>query len=332
MSERRAVSGPRFELGGADERYPGQLALTADPPQVLRGIGDPAVLARPGLAVVGARKATPYGLSCAKLFAGCAALQGITVISGGAIGCDQAAQTAALDAGGTVVSVAGSGADYCYPANAHSLYQRIIATGGAVVSELPWGTSPRRHTFVRRNRIIAGLARAILIVEAGLGSGTFSTADAALADGRDVLVVPGSIFSPESAGSNRLLGQGAIPVYDERSFLDALTGCFGLMLMTDQQLVGALPGESEGEGGASLRTWVLRALTASPMRPDALAREARVDISVLMAELAQLELAGEVERYRDGRYGAAVEARIGLTSAAGGRIGAAAGKPCEEEA
>lgn len=305
MSCYPVLKGPRFRLSLGERGYPTLLAQTADPPKALYGIGDPASLSA-CLAIVGARKATPYGLACARMFSRVVAERGITVASGGAIGCDQEAQRSALDAGGTVVSVAGTGADLCYPRGSAGLMARIVESGGAVISELAWGYEPRRHTFVRRNRIIAGVSCATLIVEAGLPSGTFSTADAALSDGRDVLVVPGSIFSPESMGSNRLLVQGAQPVTDERTFCDALGHAFGTLVPSCAE--GASTGVPDLGLGSQERT-VLHAVTANPMRPDSLARELRLDIGEIMCALSGLELDGLVERYRDGRYGLSARAR-----------------------
>ncbi len=196
---------------GSDE-YPEQLANITDPPETLYCVGDTALLA-PGLAVIGSRKATPYGLGAARLFAGWAAARNITVCSGAAIGCDQEAHRAALAAKGHTVAVLACGADEDYPRGAAELLD-AIRRDGLVVSEQPWGTRPQRWMFAIRNRIIAGLSSAVLVVEARLPSGTFSTADYALAYGRDVLAVPGSIFAPECQGSNRLIRQGAPPITD----------------------------------------------------------------------------------------------------------------------
>ena len=203
-----------FQLALGDELYPEQLARTPDPPRVLYGFGDPSAL-ESGLAVIGARKATPYGLAAARLLAGWAAGRGVVIVAGGAIGCDQEAHRSAIDAGGRTVAVLGCGADIDYPRGASELLEQVRhGRVGCVVSELPWGTPPVRWAFARRNRIIAGLSEAVLVVEASLPSGTFSTADFALDAGRSVLVVPGSIFAPECRGSNRLLRQGATPVTD----------------------------------------------------------------------------------------------------------------------
>ncbi len=231
-----------------DACYPEALTVVSHPPQCLYLIGDPDAL-QEGLAVVGARKATPYGLSCARHFAGIAAERGIVVVSGGARGCDAAAHEAALAAHGKTVAFLGGGCDEIYPAENASLFQRIIDTGGAVVSEREWGFEPLPFTFRERNRLIAGLARATLIVEAGLPSGTFSTADAALEANRDVLVVPGAITSSCSRGANRLIYQGAVPVVDDETFADQLNGLFGCpgTLPLEYDVVGS----SRGEGVAA---------------------------------------------------------------------------------
>ena len=220
------LTGLRTVIERGEEGYPEALFRLEDPPEALYVVGDPRALAE-GIAIVGARKATPYGTSCAKRFARAAALRGVCVISGGARGCDAAAHRAALDAHGTTVAVLGGGCDELYPAAHYGLFQEIVDAGGAVVSEQPWGFPPMRHTFRARNRLIAALAKATLIVEAGLPSGTFSTADAALAANREVLVVPGSIASVNSRGANRLLFQGATPIVDDETFSSVLDALYG---------------------------------------------------------------------------------------------------------
>lgn len=274
----------RFVLRLGAAGYPEQLARTPDPPQRLYGIGDPCALV-PGLAIVGSRKATPYGLRCARIFAEWAARMGITVISGAAVGCDVEAHRAALAAGGPSVAVLGCGPDVDYPRrSAREL--ATMRTEHAVVSEYPFGHQPTRWTFVRRNRIIAGLSQAVLVVEAGLPSGTFSTADAALDAGREVIAVPGSIFSPESRGANRLIRQGAA-MATEPAELAALLG-----------VEGTLPAAA-----AVCTDPAVRALAADPMRPDDLARALGVDIVSTARTLGDLEARGVIVRYPDGRYG-----------------------------
>jgi len=284
----------RFELALGDPEYPGLLAQSPDPPPVLYGIGDPGVLV-PGLGIVGARRATPYGLQAAEHLAGWAARAGYLVVSGGAIGCDQAAHRAALASGAPTVAVMGGGADVCYPAGARELLAQVVETG-AVVSEHPWGFQPQRWSFRTRNRIIAGMSAALLVLEAALGSGTFSTADYALNAGREVLAVPGSIFSPECAGANRLIRQGAVPITDASELRDALEG---------------LLGEPRIEPPAWAPTAALSddpvvcAIRTQAMRPDDLARALGLDVVTLSRRLGILEAGGSVVRYRDGRYGPA---------------------------
>lgn len=298
-------------------------------------VGNPEALCE-GLAVVGARKATPYGKAAAKMFAGHAARLGINIISGGARGCDSYAHEAALDAGGMTVAFLGGGCDVPYPSRNIDLFQRIIDAGGALVSEYDWEMPALPYGFRARNRLIAGLARATLIVEAGMPSGTFSTADEALAANREVLAVPGSIFSKTSLGSNALIGQGATPLVDEASLDAVLSRLFPsvvpeidaggqLMLACDScvQGVGGSAAGAQGAGGLAARVSlkgvpktfdpVLAAFQASPMKleelvevfsaPDA---ECALGVSDLMSAVVTLEAMGAIERFADGRFGATV--------------------------
>ena len=301
------LRGPRFELAPGDGAFPAALARVPDPPRRLYVVGDPAAL-QEGLAVVGARKATPYGTGCARRFAGAAARRGVVVISGGARGCDAAAHEAALAEGSPTVAFLGGGCDDPYPAAHGGLFQRIVDGGGAVASEQPWDRKPRPYMFRQRNRLIAGLARAVLIVEAGLPSGTFSTADEALAANRDVLVVPGAITAASSRGANRLIYQGATPVIDDETFEDALFSLFGCL---KQETVPSV--ERTGAPRADEPSNpVADALRAEPLSMEQLyaiaasscgGEDAR---SWLMERLVEAELAGAVARHPDGRWGPAV--------------------------
>ncbi|MBQ9042559.1 MAG: DNA-protecting protein DprA [Eggerthellaceae bacterium] len=219
--ERKA--GLSFEIPCDDPfLYPRRLRGIDDPPEALMVLGDPTVLGMRSLVVVGARRATPYGLACARRFATIAAELGYCIVSGGARGIDAEAHRAALDACGRTVAVLGGGADVAYPPENAGLFVRIADGGGALVSERPWGDAPKPFAFRARNRIIAALADAVLVCEAGLPSGTFSLCDEALAAGKPVLCVPGAITSPASTGPNYLLTAGGIPVVDDRSFSAAL--------------------------------------------------------------------------------------------------------------
>ena len=307
MTAAQAVEGPRHEIDRGDPRYPAAFSRLADPPARLYLIGDPAALEE-GLAIVGARKATPYGSGCARRFARRAAQRGVTVVSGGARGCDAAAHEGALDAGGRTVAFLGGGCDRIYPREHAGLFRRIVEGGGALVSENPWGFQPLGWTFRRRNRLIASLARATLIVEAGLPSGTFSTADEALSASRDVLVVPGAITAASSRGANRLLYQGASPIVDDDSFDDALFSLFGCLKQETAGEAGRGDGSRRARKEAPLDP-VAAALAVEPLRMDDLvalaqrhcgAQDAR---SWLAVRLAEAEASGIAARYPDGRWG-----------------------------
>ncbi len=283
---------PRWSLSRGSEGYPECLERSPWPPAILNGYGDAALL-RPGLAIVGARKATPYGLRCATMFAERAAALGVIVVSGAAVGCDSAAQRAALAAGGRSVAVLGCGADVDYPRSSATLLA-MLRERGAVVSEMPWSSPPVRWAFPRRNRLIAALSAAVLVVEAALPSGTFVTADHALDAGRDVLAVPGSIFFSGSAGCNRLIAQGACVLTCLEDLDEVLVRC-GLAS-------GPVPSASPLERH-SLDDPLLRAVLADPARPDQLCLDLDADVSSVTSRLAALERAGRIRRYADGRFG-----------------------------
>lgn len=296
------VNGPRAEIPFDDDGYPAALRVVRNAPERLYVIGAVSALEE-GLAVVGARKATPYGLSCAYRFSEIAASRGIRIISGGARGCDSRSHMAALAQGVPTVVFMGCGGNHVYPRENKGLFQQIVDGGGAIVSEHGWDVEPRGWMFRERNRLIAGLAKATLIVEAGLPSGTFSTADEALAADREVLVIPGAITSPSSHGANRLIYQGATPMVDEEVFNDHLTSLFGEPIYP--RASGA-DGEDETAGAFGD---VLAALKASPlsleeMRAMLVPTFGSGALSELMVWLAKEKQASRIERFADGRYGA----------------------------
>ena len=300
-----ALQGERTVIPFGTKLYPEALIHIPNPPACLYTIGNPSAM-QEGIAVIGARRATPYGLACARHFAGIAAEQGICIISGGAYGCDSAAHEAALKHDCQTVVFLGGGCNQLYPARHAGMFQDIVNAGGVLVSEHEWDYPCLPHNFRLRNRLIAGLARATLIVEAGLPSGTFSTADEALAAGKEVMVVPGAITSPTSAGSNRLLYQGALPIVDDESFKDALFRLFSCLKLEDMK----------SSQGAKKRVPLgtdplLEALLAQPMRFDQIISTIRPPQSTqdahtwLVTRLAELECSGRICRYPDGRYGPA---------------------------
>ena len=207
----------RFELTPQDDLYPKKLLDLEKPPQRLYGIGNPDVLNKESLGIIGSRKSTPYGNAAARLAGLCAAQLQIPVVSGGAIGCDYQGLKAALDGGGDIVVVPGSGADVVYPSCSKPLFEAGWRGQGCVVSLEKWGTQPRKYTFPKRNPIIAALSLSLIIIEAALSSGTFTTAVAAESLGRNIYAIPGSIFSDLSAGCNKLISEGAAIIQDRES-------------------------------------------------------------------------------------------------------------------
>jgi DNA processing protein len=194
----------------------------------------------------------------------------------------------------------GCGADIDYPARARETLAVLRTGRGAVISEFEWGMPPARGHFPARNRIIAGLASAVLVVEAALPSGTFSTADHALEAGRDVLAVPGSVFFHGSAGCNRLIRQGAAPICCVEDLLDSLAGAGlipALPRSTSVDAAGMTPLAPESSDP------VLRALLANPTSPGGLASALEADAGAIMCAIARLEADGLIARYPDGRYG-----------------------------
>lgn len=194
-----------------DPRYPSMLRPIPDPPPLLYGIGDLSLLQQRGLAVVGSRKCSEYGKRVAMQIGKTAAQNGIVLISGMAKGIDRFAHLGALRAGGKTIAVLGSGVDICYPSENRQLYEEI-AQKGLLLSQFPPGMQPRPYTFPQRNRIIAGLAEATVVAEAGTNSGALITAEHAAALGREIYAVPGNITSACSLGCNKLLTDGATPV------------------------------------------------------------------------------------------------------------------------
>ncbi|MDZ4674800.1 MAG: DNA-processing protein DprA [Gemmatimonadota bacterium] len=210
-------------LGGAvilpeDDAFPAMLRTIPDPPPVLYLLGNASLLLRPAVAIVGSRDHSSYGGQVCRQIAGEAGRAGVVVVSGMARGLDAAAHSAALDAGGTTIGVLGNGLGVIYPAANHALYERV-ARDGCLVTEFPPGERPHAGSFPRRNRLISGLARVTVVIEAATGSGTMITVSTALEQGREVMAVPGCITSPVSIGTNRLIRDGASPLLETEDLL-----------------------------------------------------------------------------------------------------------------
>ena len=206
-------------LTPADAGFPGELRQIPDAPTLLFAKGKLDLLQGPCAALVGSRDHSRYGAQVASELSAGIAAAGITVVSGMARGLDAVAHQAALDVGGGTVGVLGNGLGVIYPAANRVLYERVIAAG-CLVTEFPPGERPNAGSFPRRNRLISGLARATVVLEARDGSGALITADCALAQGREVMAVPGPITSPLSRGTNRLIQMGAKPVLELRDVLE----------------------------------------------------------------------------------------------------------------
>lgn len=298
MARRKSAPEGGWELVPGDEAYPASLREMEQPPDRVFGMGEQGVLSTMCLAVVGARRATPYGLAVAEMAGRVAAESGITIVSGGAMGCDAAAARGALNAGGRTVVVSGVGADGVYPRTSADVFARAPAQGGAVISLEGWGALPRRWSFPKRNTIIAALSAAVLVSEAGRRSGTTSTALAAIELGREVYAAPGSIFSPESQGSNALIRDGAHIITCEADLEALISRDFGVLRLVREEL-------------ASPRGRVLSALVASPMRADDLANRLGETPLEMLRILSDYEVSGLVQRLPDGRFAPSAEALIG---------------------
>ena len=280
-----------------DPRYPAQLEDLPDPPAVLHVRGDLArferALRTDRVAIVGARRATEYGLQQARSLGRGLAAAGLTVVSGMALGVDAAAHVGALDADGLTVAVLACGPEQAYPPSKRRLHARIVERG-AVVSELPPGAPVRRWCFPARNRIIAALAQATVVVEAGERSGSLITAGQTADLGREVAAVPGLVTAPLAAGTNALIADGAQLVRGPRDVLELLFGAAALSLLPapeDERIAALEPDlrallERVGGGCDTVATLVTDA----------------VNIEAVLAGLAQLELCGLVRRGPGGRY------------------------------
>jgi DNA processing protein len=272
-----------------DASYPLALTTIADPPPVLWMRGVVRSLNAPAVAIVGARAASPHGLSVAERIAADLAANGLVVVSGLARGVDSAAHRGALSVGGATVAVLGSGVDVMYPPE-HASLAHEIARSGAVVSELVPGTPPHRRFFPLRNRIISGLSRAVVVIEAGQKSGSLITARAALEQGRDVLAVPGNVLSGRNRGAHGLLRDGAKIVEGADDILEELG-------------MANRAGPRSGRAPSAPRDPILACLTpGEPSDLDAIAEQTGLSPSRLLPRLFELELAGSVARIGGGRF------------------------------
>ncbi len=286
---------PVFMIALSDSSYSKLLAEISDPPSALYCRGNADLLNTTCLAVVGTRKITPYGKEVATSITRALVHQGVTIVSGLAMGIDAAAHTSALDSHGKTIAVLGSGIDdnAIYPAINILLAQRILKEGGLIISEYPPTTDARKHMFPERNRIISGLSLGVVVIEADEKSGALITARCALDQNRDVFAVPGSILSPRSAGPNRLIQQGAkvvLSAADIMSEYDAQLALFSSEkknLSTQNPLEQKILGILESDGPSLL---------------DEIIRKVDSETPTVIAALSMLEIHGSVQQLSTGKY------------------------------
>ncbi|SOY41230.1 similar to smf, putative DNA processing chain A (drpA); putative exported protein [Cupriavidus taiwanensis] len=280
----------------ADDAYPARLFDLHDPPPLLYIKGDPALLARPAVAIVGARKATEQGKRDAQAFGRELSESGLTVISGLALGIDAAAHAGGLLGCGGTIAVTGTGADRVYPPDNLGLAHEV-AGRGAVVTEFPLGMQGMPANFPRRNRIIAALAHGVLVVEAAARSGSLITARLAAELGREVFAVPGSIHAPLSQGCHLLIRQGAKLVERTEDVLEEINLGPAAPGIGRPTLPGpASPPPSDQSEFADPADPLLAALGYDPVTLDALCERSGQSPDAAAARLLQLELAGHAER------------------------------------
>ncbi|MDN3578113.1 DNA-processing protein DprA [Chitinimonas viridis] len=278
----------------ADSDYPSSLLEISDPPPVLYAKGQVGLLGSASLGVVGSRNATPQGVQNAEAFSRDLSQRGWCIVSGLALGIDTAAHRGGLSGPGSTIAVVGTGLDIVYPARNHALAHQIAAEG-LILSEFALGTPGRAGNFPRRNRIISGLARGVLVVEAALQSGSLITAREAAEQGREVFAIPGSIHSTLSKGCHQLIKHGAKLVETAADILEELGAAPAPTVLRPTAKNPAAPADA---AEASL----LAALGHDPLDIDSLVMRANLTPDRVYAMLLTLELTGQVAKLPGGRY------------------------------
>lgn len=294
----RWLEDPAHRLVALDDpEYPAALLEAGEPPPALYVLGDPARLSRPSIAIVGSRHATPDGEEIAQTFARTLANAGFTIVSGLAAGIDAAAHRGALDTAASTIAVTGTGPDRVYPASHRDLAHAIVARG-CMVTPFPPGTPPLKGNFPRRNRLIATLARGVLVVEAALRSGSLITARQAAECGREVFAIPGSIHSPLSKGPHELIRQGAKLVESAQDVLDELGGAPA----PAEPAPAAAAHPPPATALPPLLAQVLDSMGGGPTSLDRLATRTGLPAEALASALVQLEIEGRVHALPGGRW------------------------------
>ena len=307
IKESRAEDGFRvLEAAGAlgaavlvpgDDAFPSVLTQIPDAPVLLFAQGDRDLLLRPALAIVGSRDHTGYGAEVCRMVSGKAAAAGLAVVSGMARGLDAVAHQAALDAGGATIGVLGNGLGVIYPAANRGLYERV-GRDGLLLTEFPPGERPHAGSFPRRNRLISGLARAVVVIEAAESSGALVTVESALAQGKEVLAVPGPITSRTSVGVNRLIRDGAAPLLE----VDDLLNLYSDVLLSRAAQAPPLRGAARqgplhvAAGRTDAERRLLAELAPAGTHLDQLVAVLNRPVGDVLAALLDLELAGFIEQ------------------------------------
>lgn len=281
----------------ADENYPPQLLEIPDPPTLLYATGRADLLSNLSVAVVGSRNATGQGIINARQFSSSLSASRIAIVSGLALGIDTAAHHGGLENIGSTVAVVGTGLDIVYPARNLELAYRI-AQQGCIVSEYPLGTPAIASNFPRRNRIISGLSRGILVIEAAAQSGSLITARLAAEQGRDVFAIPGSIHSPLAKGCHQLIKQGAKLIETAQDILEELKLDMVKVSPNNDIIIEKI----NSSGSCVSESKLLIEIGYEPIHPDELALRCNMALGELTAQLIILELEGHVEAITGGLY------------------------------
>jgi DNA processing protein len=291
-----------------DDAYPVLLRRINGPPAALFIDGDPGCLWQPQIAIIGSRNPTAGGLDHARDFANTLARQGMTITSGLASGIDSAAHEAALNAGALTIAVNGTGLDRVYPASSRAVAERIRSQG-AMISELPLGSPPRRQHFPSRNRIISGLSLAVLVVEAGLNSGTLITARKAAEQGREVFALPGSLHNPMAKGCHRLIREGARLVETTADIMQELGPVAAELQMEIRQRLEQPDTDEEKPVHRQQNllddsdySSVWKVLAYDPKPVDVIIQQSGLSAREISSMLLMMELKGMVKKQPDGRY------------------------------
>lgn len=301
-------------LGLDDPGYPPLLRDTADPPPLLYAKGSLNALNLPKIAFVGSRKASTTAISHTRSMASTLAEKGIAIVSGLAIGIDAAAHQGALDARGVTIAVAATEPESVYPKRHRVLEQRIVESNGLIVTEYPLGSPTLRWYFPRRNRIISGLSSGVLVAEAALPSGTLTTANHAMNQGREVMAVPGSVRNSQARGCHSLIKQGAALVEDANDMLDALGPEFHRLLDKQQSIEFKKPDtinrtvltnqhdREQFAVNSDKEMEILGILAVEPANIDELMTRLQLSVSELSSLLGLLEIKGKITSLSNGRY------------------------------